>query len=370
MSPCIPDTLPIKSLDWPSLIPALGAANRELARFDGLLHGMQNPAVLLSPMTTQEAVLSSKIEGTQATLGDVLQFEAGELFPDDEEKRRDIDEIRNYRRALRYAEGKLRERPFNLNLMLELHAILLDSVRGRDKQPGRIRTTQNWIGSHGSRIEDASFVPPNPLDLPRHLTAWENYYHGDDLDPLAQLAVIHAQFEVLHPFCDGNGRIGRIFVPLFLHEKRVFSQPMFYLSAYLENHRDRYIAHLREIQSPGGWTRWVAFFLEAVRHQAAANAETARAVIALYDRLKGEVISLTRSQHAVLVLDELFERPVTSPSDLARRPGMPSLPTISQMLKTLAEKGVVKLLREGQGRRPALYALAELVNVCEGREVF
>lgn len=370
MEPCIPDPLPIQGIDWSRLVPVLGAANRELARYDGLLHGMQNPAVLLSPITKQEAVLSSKIEGTQATLEDVLMFEADEHYSADEEKRRDIAEIRNYWRALRHAEKQLKARPFHLNLMLELHAILLDSVRGRDKQPGRFRTTQNWIGPQGCTLAEACFVPPSPLDLPRHLTAWENYYHVPDVDPLAQLAVMHAQFEVLHPFADGNGRIGRILIPLFLHEQGVLSQPMFYLSAYLEAHRDTYIQRLRELQSSGGWMAWLEFFLEAVRAQALSNAATARQVIALYDELKREVIQHTRSQHAVPVLDGLFERPVISPSDLARMPDMPSLPTISQMLKTLAEHGVVKQLRESQGRRPALYVLSRLVNLCEGREVF
>ncbi|HWA87416.1 MAG TPA: Fic/DOC family N-terminal domain-containing protein [Opitutus sp.] len=370
MQPCVPEPLPITNLDWHSLIPLIGRANRELARFDGLLHGIRNPAVLLSPITTQEAVLSSRIEGTAATLSDVLQFEAGELFPDEEEKRNDIVEISNYRRSLRRAEEALRDRPFNLNLMLKLHEVLLDSVRGRDKLPGRFRINQNWIGIQGATLAEASFVPPSPLDLPRLLTEWENYYHADERDPLVQLAIIHAQFEILHPFNDGNGRIGRILIPLFLFEKKILSQPMFYLSAYLEARRSEYIGRLRELGQPGSWNRWLAFFLEGVATQAAANAQTARAILALYERLKHQVIDLTHSQFAVPLLDHLFARPATSASDLERQEDMPTLAMVSTLLRQLAQAGVLKIARQGQGRRATIYVLHHLVNLCEGREVF
>lgn len=370
MEPFIPEPLPIKNLDWAPLIPLLGSANRELARFDGLLHGIKNPAVLLSPITTQEAVLSSRIEGTVATLGDVLQFEAGELFLDEEDKRNDIIEIKNYRRALRRAQEALRERPFNLNLLLELHSILLDSVRGRDKLPGRFRITQNWIGNPGAPMSEATFVPVSPLDLPRLLTEWENYYHAPDHDPLGQLAVVHAQFEILHPFNDGNGRLGRILIPLFLQERKVLSQPMFYLSAYFDSHRDLYIQRLRELGQPGSWNRWVEFFLEAVLAQAEANARTARDVLALYESLKARMLALTHSQFAIPLLDHLFARPATSASDLARQPGMPTLAMVSNLMRRLAADGVIKIAREGQGRRSTIYVVHELINLCEGRVVF
>lgn len=368
--PFIPESLPLKDLDWAPLIPLLGRANRELARFDGLLHGIKNPDVLLSPITTQEAVLSSRIEGTVATLGDVLQFEAGELFLDEEDKRNDIIEIKNYRGALRRAQEALRGQPFNLNLLLELHTILLDSVRGRDRLPGRFRTTQNWIGKPGAPMNEATFVPPTPLDLPRLLTEWENYYHASDNDPLGQMAVVHAQFEILHPFNDGNGRLGRILIPLFLHEKKVLTQPMFYLSAYFDEHRELYIQRLRELGQPGSWNRWVEFFLQAVLAQAEANARTARDVLALYEDLKKRMLTLTHSQYSIPLLDHLFARPATSASDLTRQPGMPTLAMVSTLLRKLAEAGVIKVAREGQGRRATIYVVHELINLCEGREVF
>lgn len=191
-------------------------------------------------MTTQEAVLSSRIEGTQATLGDVLRFEAGEA-PKEERKQHDIQEIINYRHALRGAEEELRTRPFNLNLLKKLHSILLDSVRGRDTARGRFRQVQNWVGAPGTPIEEAPFVPPAPGLLMEYLDNWEKYYHADRPDPLVQLAIVHAQFEIIHPFLDGNGRLGRMLVPLFLYEKEFISKPMFYLSAYLEVHQDEYI---------------------------------------------------------------------------------------------------------------------------------
>jgi Fic family protein len=220
--------------------PLLGKANRALAQYDGVLYGLPNPEVLLSPMTTQEAVLSSRIEGTQATLGEVLEFEAGEE-PEEESKRLDIQEIINYRRALKAAERELKKRPFNLNLLLSLHSILLNSVRGRNKGKGQFRKIQNWIGLPGAPLKKAQFVPPRPEVLPEFLDNWEKYYHLDRPDPLVQLAIIHGQFEILHPFLDGNGRLGRLFVPIFLFEKQILSRPMFYLSAFLEAHRDEYV---------------------------------------------------------------------------------------------------------------------------------
>jgi Fic family protein len=250
MQPYVPDTLPLSDLDYRLLLPLVGQANAELARYDGLLQGIPNPAVMLSPLTTQEAVLSSRIEGTQATVDEVLEQEAGLLK--EGEKFRDIQEISNYRQALFAARNYLKDYPIRLSFVRELHRILMDSVRGQDKTPGEFRRDQNWIGAYGCPIEQASFVPPNPMQLPDHLQAWERYLDSDDIDFLLQTAVVHAQFELLHPFKDGNGRIGRILIPLFLYQKRVLSQPMFYLSEYLESHRDEYYAFLPRVTGTAG----------------------------------------------------------------------------------------------------------------------
>jgi len=326
--------------------------------------------VLLSPLTTQEAVLSSKIEGTVATLSDVLRFDAGEV-PDEESRRLDVFEIINYRLALREAEQELKTRPFNLNLLLSLHRTLLNSVRGADKNRGRFRTTQNWIGRPGCALAEADFVPHPPASVPVAIDQWEKYYHADRPDALAQLAVLHAQFEIIHPFNDGNGRLGRMLVPLFLYEKRLLHRPMFYLSAYLEQHREQYIAHLRPLgRERGAWNRWIAFFLQALGDQADANAEKARAIMTLYERLKKQVLELTHSQYAVPLLDAMFEQPIFKSTALEKRGGMPSKPMIMNMLGKLKKAGILKLQSEGRGRRAQVLALPSLVNLCEGRNVF
>ena len=173
----------------------------------------------------------------QATLNEVLKFEAGREVTE-EPKRQDIQEIINYRKALQAAEHELRRRPFNLNLLLKLRSVLLDSVRGRDKGHGRFRTVQNYIGAPGASIEEAFYVPPEPRLVPEYMDNWEKYYHTEERDPLVQLALVHAQFGIIHPFLDGNGRLGRILTPLFLYEKQILSRPIFYLSAYLETQRN------------------------------------------------------------------------------------------------------------------------------------
>lgn len=370
MKPFEPQKLPISEVKWEPLIPLIGSANRALAHYDGILYGVPNPDVLLSPLTTQEAVLSSKIEGTQATLGEVYKYEAGEE-PEQESRKLDIQEIINYRGTLRHAEEALKSRPFNLNLLLELHAMLLDSVRGKNKGRGRFRTTQNWIGAPGSPIEQADFVPPEPLRIMEHLDNWEKYYHADRPDPLVQLALIHAQFEIIHPFVDGNGRLGRILIPIFLHEKKILSRPMFYLSEYLEEHRDEYVACLRALGSDAdAWNRWISFFLTAMHEQARRNSEKARAMIELYERMKTRVIEVTRSQYAVLLLDQIFERPFFQSSHLKfTSDTTPSRQAVANLIRMLKEAGILKVLREGSGRRGQVLAFPDLINLCEGKTV-
>jgi Fic family protein len=361
--------LPIQ-LGWESLIPSIGAANRALASFNGALYGMPNADLLLSPLTTQEAVLSSKIEGTLATFGEVLKFEAGEE-PKQEERRLDIQEISNYRTALQVAEQELRGRPFNLNLLLALHGVLLDSVRGRDKARGRFRTVQNWIGRPGSSIREATYIPPAPSKLGPLLDNWEKYYHADGPDPLVQLAMIHGQFEVIHPFMDGNGRLGRILIPLFLFEKGLLSRPVFYLSAYIEEHKDEYTSALGALSSrqEHAWNKWVEFFLKGLTQQAHKNLAAARRIIDLYERSKTQIIGITHSQYAVPLLDLMFERPVFSPAQFERNPTLPSKQMIMSLLGRLKEAGILVVTRESSGRRPQILAFAELVNLCEGRDV-
>ena len=369
MKPIEPESLPPKDLDLLVLMPQIGKANRAIATLEGLFYGIPNPNVLLSPITTQEAVLSSKIEGTQADFEDVLKFEAGEL-PTEPSRREDIHEIMNYRQALRLSENLLQERPFCLNTLLKLHEVLMDSVRGHNKGRGQFRTRQNWIGRPNTPIEEAVFVPPSPVYLQEHLNRWEAYWHSDAPDALVQLALIHAQFETLHPFIDGNGRIGRMIIPLFLFEKKILSRPCFYLSAFFEARRDEYIARLRDLGQPGSWTRWCAFFVEGVAVQAEANTNKARAIQNLYERLKKQVLDLTHSQFAVPLLDYMFERPIFRGSDVTKLEQMPSAPMVANLLGNLRRNGILHTVREGAGSRPHVLALAELINLCEGRKVF
>ncbi len=370
MKPCVPEVLPIKQVQWEPLIPLIAKANRSIAQYEGVLYGVPNPEVLLSPLTTQEAVLSSKIEGTQATLGEVLKFEAGEK-PEQESRRQDIQEIINYRRALTAAEKELKTRPFNLNLLLRLHQILLEGVRGENRARGKFRKRQNWIGAPGSPIGKAQFVPPQPLSVNGYLDNWEKYYHADRPDALVQLAVVHAQFEIIHPFLDGNGRLGRILIPLFLFEKEILFRPMFYLSEYLEQHRDEYVSRLRALGSnPDTWNQWIEFFLQALDEQARKNAGKARAIMSCYARLKQELIAVTHSQYAVPLLDQFFARPIFQSSSLRFSEPRPSRQAVSSYLRKLREAGILKVVRAGGGRRGQVLALPELVNLCEGKKAF
>jgi Fic family protein len=366
MRPYVPDELPLEGLDFARLFPRVGPANAALARYDGLLQGIVNPGVMLSPLIQREAVLSSRIEGTQATVDEVLEYEAGLEF--DDEKTKDIQEVINYRKTLALASEALEDRPLGLSLLRQMHVILMDSVRGSNKMPGEFRLEQNWIGAVGSPIEQASFIPPAPLQLRDHLQAWENYLAGEDVDVLLQCAVAHAQFELIHPFKDGNGRIGRLLIPLFLFQKQVLFRPMFYLSEYLEAHRDAYYACLRAIGQEKDWNGWIAFFMEAVIQQARDNTRRVQDILHLYEEMKRRIADLTHSQYAIAVLDALFDRPIFQSGDFIQRSGVPEN-SARIFLRTLKNQGVLQVLRESSGRRAAILVFKELLNCAEGRRV-
>lgn len=362
MTPYEPTALPL-DMNYSPLVGLVGRANAALARYDGLLQGIVNPAVLLSPLTTREAVLSSRIEGTQATFDEVLQHEAGELQHG--EKATDIREIQNYRKALSLAAETLLERPLSLALVRQMHAVLMDSVRGQDKAPGQFRRDQNWIGRPGTPMDQASFVPPTPLRMNDALQDWERYLGTPDVDPLIQAAVVHAQFELIHPFKDGNGRIGRVLIPLFLYQRRALASPMFYLSEYLEANRETYYDRLGAISRDGNWLGWLDFFLTAVAVQAEANCVRVRDILALYGRMKDTVTTVTRSQYAMAVLDAMFDRPIFQSTDFVQRLGINKV-TAAALLRQLREAGVLVPLREASGRRPAVLAFLELLHAAEG----
>jgi Fic family protein len=366
MKPYIPQKLPLKKLDYQRLLGLVGEANAELARYDGLLQGLVNPTILLSPLTNEEAVLSSKIEGTQATVDEVWEHEAGLLK--EGKKSEDIQEIINYREALRDGQFYLQKRPITLGFIRELHKILLNSVRGANKNPGSFRKRQNWIGSYGCTIEQATYVPPNPLQLPDFMQAWQDYLAGDDIDRLIQIAIVHAQFELLHPFDDGNGRIGRILIPLFLFQKKTLSLPMFYLSAYLESHRDEYYERLKNISQENDWDGWIEFFLKASIEQAKTNSRRIKNIMVLYETMKERIHEITHSQYTIHLLDAIFDKPIFQPSDFIERSSIKP-ETAKKLLNKLKKENVLKVLRRNRGNEASILCFPALLNIAEGRDI-
>lgn len=359
---------PPPELDWQRLLPLVGPANAAVARYEGVLHGIPNAQVLLSPLTSQEAVLSSKIEGTQATLGEVLEFEAAEETASGE-KRDDIQEVLNYRRAMRHAVSALENLPLSQRVVRDTHGVLMQGVRGENKTPGEYRRIPNWIGPAGCTVETARFVPPGAERVPDLMSGWEKYLHGAAPDKLVQLAILHAEFEAVHPFLDGNGRIGRLLVPLFLVDRKLLTSPDFYVSAYLEARREEYYDRLLAVSRNGEWTGWCAFFLTALTEQAKDNEAKAKAILDLYGRRKEWITDATHSQHAIRALDWFFDRPVFKTSDFVRSAHIP-MPTANRIVRLAKEGGLLRVLRAASGRRAAILAFPELLNIVEGRSVF
>lgn len=361
---------PPADLEWSRLIPLLGPASAALARYDALLLAIPNAAVLLSPLTTQEAVLSSRIEGTQATMGEVLQYEAagpqGALSPD---KQADIEEVLNYRRAMRQAVELMRKLPLCNRLVKVLHETLVSGVRGHDKARGKFRVGANYIGIPGRPIEEARFIPIAPEQVEDGMNLWEKFVHSNAPDTLVQLAIVHAEFESLHPFLDGNGRIGRMLIPLFLFERKLLREPMFYLSEYLEANRQEYYDRLLAVSRDDDWTGWCEFFLTALAKQAEENHAKAVAILNLYQKKRDWITELTHSQYAVRALDWFFGQPVFRTPDFVASSGIPK-PTASRIVRLAREHGLLRELVAGMGRRPAILVFPELLNIAEGHSVF
>jgi Fic family protein len=364
--PSTPPTLPVNDLNWQKLVPMLSRANAALGRYDGLLQGLHNPAVLLSPITTNEAVLSSKIEGTQVTLEEIIKLDGGIDLPVNQD---DVVEVRNYRDALFLAEHALKSRRLSLSMIKELHQQLLQGARGKDKTPGQFRIDQNWIGKAGCTIDEARFVPPNPFMLPQALEAWEAYFSDNEIDPVLQTAIVHAQFEILHPFKDGNGRIGRMLIPLLLFQRGLLSRPMFYLSEYLEAHRSEYYDKLLAVTDNNDWQGWVEFFTQAIIIQADSNLAKAQEILSLYDELKPLFIEATRSQFAIPALDAFFNKPIINSTDFIKVSGIENRVTANGILGLLRERNLVQCIKEGGGRTPRVYALGHLLNIAEGKVI-
>jgi Fic family protein len=245
----------------------------------------------------------------------------------------------------------------------------MKGVRGANKTPGKYRRIQNWIGPAGCEMNDARFVPPGAESLPELMSSWEKYLHSDVPDKLVQLAIIHAEFEAIHPFLDGNGRIGRLLVPLFLMEKGFLSSPDFYVSAYLESNREEYYDRLLDVSENNNWTGWVKFFLNALIEQARSNENKARAILDLYQKKKDWIVEKTHSQYAVRALDWFFNRPIFRTSDFVSSADIPP-PTASRIVRIAKKEGLLREIRSSQGRRASILAFSELLNIAEGHSAF
>jgi len=355
---------PPKNIDWAGLVPLIGKANASVARYDGLLNAIPNPSVLLSPLMTNEAVLSSRIEGTQATLNEVLTYEAEEKNKNSPQSQKDVDiqEISNYRTAMRFAEKKLEELPMSQRLIREAHAILLSGVREKNKSPGEYRKVPNWIGPAGCDMEHARYVPPDAMKLPDFMSAWEKYIHSEEKDILVKLAIIHAEFEALHPFLDGNGRLGRMIVPLFLYQAKILHRPAFYISTYLETHRDIYYDKLLAVSSNGDWSGWCEFFLQAINIQAKENFNKATKILNLYNEMKLRLVETTGSKYAIHTLDGIFESPVFSLNTFIQGAHVPR-PTATRIIERLVAQGTLELLRPSSGRSSKIVGFPELLRI-------
>lgn len=323
------------------LVRALSRADAALSELSGLGVLLPNPHLLIAPYLRREAVLSSRIEGTQASLADLLAEEVGQApqaAPDD------VHEVRNYVTALEYGVKRLDTLPLSLRLVRELHEKLMRGVRGEKATPGEFRRRQNWIGPKDCSEAAASYVPPPVPDMKQALSDWEKFLHlRDALPELVQCALMHEQFEAIHPFLDGNGRVGRLLITLFLIERGRLSQPLLYLSEYIERHKQDYYDALQRVRTHGAWSAWLRYFLEGVRWSAARAARQARELTALREKLRRKV---AQAPKALALIDELFVNPYIN---VARAKGILGVtdPTARTAIAVLEKAGIV---REATGR--------------------
>jgi Fic family protein len=337
-----PAPLPL-TLDYPeSTVNCLTDATAAVNRLAGVSRLLPSADILIGPYVRLEAVLSSRIEGTQATVGDLLLLEAG----GEVERREDVQEVLNYVEALRLAQDRLAELPLSSRLIRETHATLMRGVRGEQASPGEFRTTQNWIGPPGTLLADATFVPPPPEEVPAAIGALEHFLHDRHLPNLIAVALAHYQFETIHPFVDGNGRIGRLLIPLMLIERGVLTVPVLYLSAYFERNRDEYYARLDEARFSGSPFGWLDFFLKGVAPYAHDAEERTVGLVDLQRGLRVRLQEGGATLTAIRLAERLIDRPyVTAP--MVTRMLNVTFPTAQAAIDALQELGH---LREITGR--------------------
>lgn len=345
--PHIPSKLPVELstiLFDCEIIKLISKANNAMGAYRGFLINTINPMLLISPLVSQEAVLSSKLEGTHATIEDFINYDAGNEVSISKDE---MQEIMNYRSALFYAleqmstisddseEGK-HKLPLSVRLIKSMHKILLDNVRGQAKNPGEFKTEQNYIGNSS----EITFTPlPAELTL-EYMSNLEQYIHYDEVDVLVQAALLHCQFEMIHPFKDGNGRIGRLLIPLFLYYREMLPVPTFYMSAFFEKDRNRYLTKLSAVSENNDYATWIKYFLEGVILQAELNTQKAMAMLDHYNTFKDICVSHMSSKYAITLLDEIFKRPMFKAKQIqATIPA--SKGTLYNMLDEFVDKGIL-----------------------------
>lgn len=339
----------------------LSEADRALARLDGMTTVLPNADLFVAMYVKKEALLSSQIEGTQASLQGVLEFEA-DLVPVDDIN--EVKEVINYIRAMDAGLARTSRDLFSVEILEEIHRVLLAGTRGGKKKPGKIRTVQNWIGPAGSDLHSATFIPPPPEKVPELLADLEAFIVGNDrIPPLIKIGLVHAQFETIHPFIDGNGRMGRLFTTFYLCQKGILARPLLYLSTYLKQHREEYYSLLQEIRFEGAWESWLKFFLRGiieVSNEALANAKE---IIALEERLTGTLVKNTAGGlNAIRLLDLLFKKPVVTVADISEALGISHQPAYD--LVNLFER--LEILQEITGKkRYKKYLFTEYLRIIE-----
>ncbi len=318
----------------------LARADRALGRLDGSIHTLPHPDLFVAMYVRKEAVLSSQIEGTQSSLRDVLAAEAKVL---DAHRPSDVDEVFNYIAAMNHGLDRLPTLPVSVRLIREIHERLLQGVRGKDLTPGELRTSQNWIGPHGCTLNEAAFVPPPPHQVPPLLTDLERFLHTDtDLPLLIQIGLAHAQFETIHPFLDGNGRVGRLLITLLLCEKKVLLKPVLYLSWFFKRHRQAYYDHLQAVRDSGVLERWLAFFLRGVDEASQQATETARRILTLREQHREQITqSLGRAAgNGHRTLEHLYQHPIVSVNNVQDLIGT-TYPAANNLVTKLERLGIL-----------------------------
>ena len=338
----VPAPLPPKLVYDPALVLALSRADASLGELSAIGRQLPNPHLLIAPYMRREAVSSSRIEGTRTTLPELLMEEIGVAGL--EERREDVREVRNYVVALEFGLRRLRELPLSLRLVREIHGRLMKGVRGDRATPGEFRRSQNWVGAPNSTPTTADYVPPPPTEMMEALYSWERFLHEcDEIPDLIACGLMHEQFEAIHPFLDGNGRVGRLLITLFLIERGRLSQPLLYLSEFIESRRDEYYRCLQAVRTHGDWTGWLRYFLEGVTWTSQKALRQARELTDLRERLRRRLGSKIK---AMRVVDELFVNPYIT---VARAEALlkVSNPTARQTVKVLEAEG---MLHEVSGR--------------------